>query len=51
MLFSRTPGLISSKLGTKQHWMKEIQVYSNEGRCFSPRGDNSKNNKINIKNI
>ena len=29
--FSRTPGPISTKLGTKHTWLKGIQVSSNEG--------------------
>ena len=34
IFFSRTTGSISTKLCTKQPWVKGIQVCSNEGPCF-----------------
>ena len=40
--FSRTTGLISTKLGTKNIRAKEIQVCSNEGSRLFPRGNNNK---------
>ena len=39
-LFSRTIGLISTKLGTEHPWVKVIHVYSKEGPQPFPRGDN-----------
>ena len=39
ILFSRTTGLISIKLGTNHLWVKGIQVYSNEGPLLFPRVD------------
>ena len=40
IIFSRTTGPISTKLGTKHPWVKGIQVCSNEGPHPFPRGDN-----------
>ena len=37
---------ISTKLGTKHPWVKEIQVCSNEGPSALPRGDNYEMVKI-----
>ena len=45
-IFSRTTGPISTKLGTKHHWVKGIQVCSNEGPLTLPKGDNSEIVKI-----
>ena len=45
IFFSRTTGLISTKLSTKHPWAKGIQVCSNEGPPF-PKGDNYKIAKI-----
>ena len=42
IFFFRTTGPISTKLDTKHLWVKGIQVYSNEGPCSFPRGDNDK---------
>ena len=39
-LLSRNSGPISTKLGTKQLWLKRIQVSSNKGPRLIPRGDN-----------
>jgi hypothetical protein len=44
--FFRTAGPILTKLGTNHPLGKGIQVYSNEGDCPSPRGDNSETVKI-----
>ena len=38
--FSRTNGPISTKLGTKHHWVKGIQVCSNE-EPFNSHKDNN----------
>jgi hypothetical protein len=43
---SRTARPILTKLGTNHPWGKRIQVYSNEGDCPSPWGDNSKRVKM-----
>ena len=40
IFFSRTTGLIWTKLGTKHSWVDGIQVYSNEGPRPFQRGDN-----------
>ena len=40
IIFSRTTGPISTKLGTKHPQVKGIQVCSNEGPHLFPRGDN-----------
>ena len=42
IVFSRTTGLISTKLGTKHPWVKGIQVCSTEGPRPFPRKDNYK---------
>ena len=44
--FSRTTGLILTKLGTKHHWVMGIQVYSNDWPCLFPRWDNKEIVKI-----
>jgi hypothetical protein len=41
IFFSRTTGLILTRLGTNHSWGEGFQVCSNEGDCPSPRGDNS----------
>ena len=41
-LLSRTTGPISTKLDTMHLLVKWIQVCSNEGICFFPKGDNYK---------
>ena len=41
IFFSRTTEPISTKIGTKNPWVKGIQVCSNEEPCPSPRGDNN----------
>ena len=46
IFFSRSTGIISSKLGTKHPWRKGIQVCSNEGPRLSPRRDKSKIAKL-----
>ena len=33
-------GPFAIKIGTKHHWVKGIQVWSNEGYCFFFQGDN-----------
>jgi hypothetical protein len=40
--FSKTTKPILSRLGTNHSWGEGILNCSNEGDCFSPRGDNSK---------
>ena len=40
ILFFRITESISTKLGTKHHWVLGIQVCSNERPCPIPRGDN-----------
>ena len=40
IIFSRTTGQISTKLGTKHFRIKRIQVYSNKGPRSFPWGDN-----------
>ena len=46
MFFSRTTPPISTLLGTKHLWVKEIKDYSNEWPCPFPRSDN--NGKVKI---
>jgi hypothetical protein len=46
IFFSRTTGPILTRLGINHPWEEGIQVYSNEGDCPFPRGDNSKRVKI-----
>jgi hypothetical protein len=46
IFFSRTTGPILTRLGINHPLGEGIQVYSNEGNCPSPRGDNSKRVKI-----
>ena len=46
ILFSRTAGQISTKLGTNHLWAKGIQFCSNEGPGPFPRGDNYEIAKI-----
>ena len=48
--FSRTTGPISTKLGTKRPWVKDIQNYLNEDPRPYPRGDNSENTPMKFKN-
>jgi hypothetical protein len=43
---SRITGPVLTRLGTKHHWVKGIQVCSNKGDSSSPRGDNSERVKI-----
>jgi hypothetical protein len=38
-----------TRLGANHPWGKGIQAFSNEGRCLSLRGDNSKRVKIHKK--
>jgi hypothetical protein len=45
-IFSTTTGPILTKLGINHSWEEVIQVFSNEGDCPSPRGDNSKRVEI-----
>jgi hypothetical protein len=47
--FSRTTGPILIRLGTDHLWGEGFQVYSNEGDCPTPRGDNSESVKIHWK--
>ena len=53
IFFLRTREPISTKLGTKNPWVMGIQVYSNEGLCPFPRGDNKEieNTLTNLKNL
>jgi hypothetical protein len=44
--FSRTIWSILTRFSTNNPWGKGIKVYSDEGDCPSPRGDNSKRVKI-----
>ena len=46
IFFSRTSGLISTKLSTMHLCVKESQVCSNEGPRPFPRGDNYEITKI-----
>ena len=46
ILFLRTTGPTSTKISTKHLWVMGIQVYSNEGSCPFPRGDNNTIAKI-----
>jgi hypothetical protein len=45
-IFSRTKGLILTRLGTNHPWENGIQVCSNERDGPSPRGDKSKRVKM-----
>jgi hypothetical protein len=45
-IFSRTIGLILTKLGTNYFWVKGIEICSKEGDSPFPRGDNSERVKI-----
>ena len=40
IIFSRTTGPVSTKLGTNLFWVKGIQICSNEGPLLLPRGYN-----------
>ena len=51
IIFSRTTGPISAKLGTKHPWVKGIQVCSNERLFFFRMGVNCKNILKNFKNV
>jgi hypothetical protein len=44
--FSRTIWPILTILGTNHPWVEGIQICSKEGDCPSPRGSNSKREKI-----
>ena len=46
IFFSRTTGPILTRLDLNHPWGKGIKVYSNEGDCPFPRGDNSETVKI-----
>jgi hypothetical protein len=45
-IFSRSTGLILTRLGTNHPWGEGILNCAKEGDCLSPRGDNSKRVKI-----
>ena len=49
IFFLRTTGPISTKLNTKHPWLMGNHVYSNEGSCPFPRGDNIENILTNYK--
>jgi hypothetical protein len=49
IFFSRTTGLILTRLTTNHPWRKRIQVSLKEGDSSSPRGDNSERIKIHRK--
>jgi hypothetical protein len=49
IFFSRTTGLLLTRLGTNHPWRERIQVFLREGDSPSPRGDNSKRVKIHKK--
>ena len=51
IFFSRTAWPILTKLSTKYHWVKGIQVCSNEGPCPFPKGNNYKKAKIHWQNF
>ena len=51
IFFSRTAGLISTKLGTMHPWVKEIQVCSNEEPRPFPSEDNYEIAKIHWRNL
>ena len=51
ILLSRTIKPISTKLGTKQPWVKGIQFCPNEGPRHFVRGDNYKIVKIHLRNL
>ena len=51
IFLSRNTGPISTNLGTKHPWVKEIQVYSNEGPRPFPRADNYEIAKIHWQNL
>jgi hypothetical protein len=46
IFFSRTTGLILTRLSTNHPWREGNKICSNDGDCPSPRGDNSKRVKI-----
>ena len=50
-LFSRTTWPISTKLGTKHPWVKEIHDCESKGPRPFPREDNFKNAKIHWRNL
>ena len=50
-IFYRTIGPISTKLGTKHPYVKQIQVFWNEGPSPFPKGDNDKIAKIHWWNL
>jgi hypothetical protein len=45
-IFSRTIGLILTRLGTNCPWLKGIKICLKEGDGPFPKGDNSKRVKI-----
>ena len=47
----KDPSLVSTKLGTKHPWVTENHVWSNEGPCPFPRGDNSEIVKIYLQTL
>jgi hypothetical protein len=51
IFFSRTTGPISTKLGRKHPWVKDIQNCTNDNDRPFPRGDNSENVKIYRKSL
>ena len=51
IFFSRTTEQISTYLGTKNLFVKGIQICSNEGLHHCPRGDNNKRWKIYWRNL
>ena len=51
IFFSRITGPISIILGTMHHWLKGIQVCSNEGPSPFPRGENYEITKIHCQNL
>jgi hypothetical protein len=46
IIFSRTNGPISKRLGTDHLSMEGFLICANEGDCLSPRGENSERVKI-----
>ena len=51
IFFSRTNEPISTKLGAMHPLVKRYQVWSNEGPCPFPRGDNNEIAKIHWRNL
>jgi hypothetical protein len=46
IIFCRTTGPISKRLGTDHLWVEGFLFCANEGDCLSPRGENSERVKI-----